>query len=103
MSAKPQQYLLSKLRAEYIYRAFLHPKTADISRAVEEGMLPKRELLHDVTYIGYSLYVTEALWDASKHRFVYTNEKDGKYSVIETHHPEDILHAEIFVPVGVQC
>lgn len=89
--------------AERLYHNVLtKPMTPEkIARAVELGMIAKKDLIDGTTYIGSCRNSETAVWHADKGLFTYIRTKWGSSFPEDIEHPEDDDGFDIFVPVGV--
>lgn len=92
-------------KAEWIYGKIElgFEKTQENLRHLEiDGMIPKRDLVDGITYIGFGISArmshTIARWFAKEDKFVaFVGNQSFMFC-----HPEDDIGTNIFIPVGVE-
>ena len=86
-------------KATLIYRDLPKVTPENLAKAIEDGLIPKKDLEDGATYFGTCRNASQAVWHADKQRFTYLRYKFGSEYPEDIVHPEDDEGADIFVAV----
>jgi len=87
-------------KASEIYRDLPKPVNAEtLAKAIENGLIAKKDLEDGATYVGTCRNASKAVWHADKQRFTYIRHKFGSSFDEDIVHPEDDEGFDIFVAV----
>lgn len=88
--------------ADKIYQNLSNPVTEEnLAQAIEDGLIPKEELIHGQEYFGVCRNARIAVWDANIDSFIYKRAKFGYLFCEPIKHPSDDHGFDIFVPTAV--
>ena len=90
-------------KAYTCYGILMPPVTAEkLEEAYKIGLIPKKDLVDGITYLGTCRNAEEAVWHADRSRFEYIRTKWGSSFPEDIVHPEDDEGYDVFCCVAVK-